>query len=57
MIRIAEYQADQALNVLPQARANGDNAVINACIRVREGWLLGQRVDRADLATVAAFAS
>ena len=53
--RVAEYQADMALNMLPLARANADAAVITACVRTRQAWLNGGRVLRSTLNMVEAF--
>lgn len=54
-VRVWKFLAEAALNVLPGARDCQDAAVINACVRVRQGWLLGRRVDRSDADLVQAF--
>jgi hypothetical protein len=56
MIRIVQHQAETALQVLARARGAQDMAVVAACIRVRQAFLNGQRVDRQDIALVEAFA-
>ena len=55
-VRVAQFRAEQAREVLPMARDNQDGAVIAACLRVLEGWLLGRRVGRGDIELVEAFA-
>jgi hypothetical protein len=55
MVRVTKFRAEDALSVLEAARDNNDFAVITACLRVREGWLLGRRVPRADLDLIAEF--
>ena len=53
--RVAEFQADMALKLLPLARANADATVITACVRTRQAWLNGGRVQRSTLNVVEAF--
>jgi hypothetical protein len=55
MIRVVQFRADMAKDLLPIARLNGDAMVINACIRIRQGWLLGHKVAVTDLNLVAEF--
>jgi hypothetical protein len=55
MKRVAEFQADMALKLLPVARANDDADVFRACDRVSHGWLFGLRVMASDLHMVEAF--
>ena len=56
MRRVAQYQADMAMDVLAAAHDAGDALVIAACRRVRAAWLLGHEVARADLELVETFA-
>ena len=56
MSRVAQFRADMAREVLEAAKDAGDETVIAACRRVRQAWLLGRRVDRADLELIEAFA-
>ena len=55
--RVAEFQADMALKLLPLARANADATVITACVRTRQAWLNGGKVavQRSTLNVVEAF--
>jgi uncharacterized radical SAM superfamily protein len=55
MVRVTKFRAEDALSVLEAARDNNDAPVIAACIRVRQGWMLGRRVARADLDLIAEF--
>ena len=47
--RVADFQAQIAGWLREMARDAGDMAVVAVCNRVRQAWLLGQRVERADL--------
>jgi hypothetical protein len=55
MIRVAKFRAEMASEVLEGARHNNDAIVIAACVRIRQGWLLGRKVAREDLALVEEF--
>jgi hypothetical protein len=55
--RVAEFRANMAAEVLVAARDCGDAMVIGACIRVRNGWLLGHRVAIADLDLIQTFSA
>jgi len=55
MKRVAKFQAEMARELLPRARDAQDPLVIAACIRVRQGWMLGHRVAQSDLELVEAF--
>ena len=55
-VRVAQFRAEQAREVLPMARDNQDGAVIAACLRVLDGWRFARRVSRADMDLVEAFA-
>ena len=47
--RVADFQAQIAGWLREMARDAGDMAVVAVCSRVRQAWLHGQRVERADL--------
>ena len=56
MVRVAKFRAEMALEVLEAAKDAGDEMVTAVCRKVRTAWLLGHRVDRAELALIEAFA-
>jgi hypothetical protein len=56
MTRVAKFRADQAKEVLECARDCNDAIVINACVRIRQGWLLGHKVAKSDIDIIAEFA-
>jgi hypothetical protein len=47
--RVAAFQAEIARRLREMARDAGDMAVVAVCNRVRQAWLGGERVERADL--------
>ena len=55
LVRVAAFRAEQARELLPLARENPHSPVGGACVRVRRAWLLGERVDRADIALIEEF--
>lgn len=56
MVRVRKFHAEAALEVLEAAKDVGDAMVINACRRVRQGWLLAHRVASTDIQIVRDFA-
>lgn len=55
MVRVAKFRADMALEVLEAAKDARDEAVIQACRRVRVAWFLAKKASKADLALIEAF--
>ena len=55
--RVTSFHDDLAAKVIPLARDNGDENVLNAAIAVRGGWLYGRTVTAAEIELVMAFAA